>query len=75
MSDTKGDPWDDLLKALPLLAKHRTGDRPFHCEHDELSVMSNPSLYTTEELAQLDEWGFFGDEDAEYFTSFRFGSA
>ena len=66
--------WDDLQQAIPLLAKHNTGSDPFHCEHDELWVMSDPSKYTPEELAQLEEWGFFDHGDGG-FKSYRFGSA
>lgn len=53
------DAWSDLMRAVPLLMKHATDTAaPFHCEHDELTVMSDPSKYTRDELRQLDEWGF-----------------
>ena len=74
---TNDSAWTDLAEAIPLLAKHATGSFPFHCEHDELTVMSDPEQYTPEELARLDELGFFVDD--EYggicFKSFRYGSA
>lgn len=68
--------WSELILALALLAKHQANAiNPFHCEHDTLTVMSDPERFTPEELAQLDDWGFFPDEDGECFTSFRYGSA
>lgn len=70
------DAWGDLKRGLELLEKHETtGCSPFHREHDELWVMSDPSKYTAEELAELDELGFRADEDYGCFKSFRFGSA
>ncbi|WP_016888284.1 hypothetical protein [Mycobacteroides abscessus] len=71
MSD---DAWADLPQAIELLSKHKTGPYPFHCEHDELFVMSNPAAYTAEELAELDALGFLVNEDGG-FSSFRYGSA
>ncbi len=71
MSD---DAWADLPKAIEILSRHKTGPFPLHCEHDELFVMSNPDKYTAEELAQLDELGFFVNVDGG-FSSFRYGSA
>ncbi|NEW49369.1 hypothetical protein GV792_04835 [Nocardia cyriacigeorgica] len=68
--------WTELIVALALLAKHQANEiSPFHCEHDTLTVMADPEKFTPEELTQLDEWGFFPDEDGECFTSFRYGSA
>ena len=69
------DAWDDLPRAIELLSKHRYGDYPFHCEHDVLYVMSNPELYATEELEELDGLGFFPGDGGDRFISYRFGSA
>ena len=72
MSD---DAWADLSRAIVLLAKHKTDDVScFHCEHDELFVMSDPDAYTPEELDELDELGFFPN-DVGGFSSYRYGSA
>lgn len=71
MSD---DAWVDLPRAIEILSKHRTRSFPFHCERDELFVMSDPDKYSFEELTELDELGFF-ENDAGGFSSFRFGSA
>lgn len=68
--------WAHLLEALTLLAKGRSNDGgPFHCEHDELTVMADPADFTDAEIARLDELGFFPDHDEATFKSFRFGSA
>jgi hypothetical protein len=66
--------WSDLIEALTLLARHYTDPiSPFNCEHDELTVLADPSAFTDEERARLDDLGFHvGDES---FYSFRFGSA
>lgn len=71
MSD---DAWVDLVTALAVLAKHKIGPFPLHCEHDELTVMSDPMKFSDEELTQLEEWGFIPTDD-ECFKSYRFGSA
>lgn len=68
--------WADLLAGLTLLARHQNNDSsPLHCEHDTLTVMADPSAFSAEELAQLDQWGFQPGADGETFYSFRFGSA
>lgn len=71
MSD---DAWADLPRAIEILSQHKTGPFPFHCEHDELFVMSDPAAYEPEELAELEELGFFANE-VEGFSSYRYGSA
>jgi hypothetical protein len=68
--------WADLLEGLALLATNQNNDiSPFHCEHDTLTVMADPSAFTPEELARLDELGFHADPPNDTFHSFRFGSA
>lgn len=70
------DAWEDLQRALSILARHKTSDiSPFHCEHDTLCVNSDPEAYTPEELAELNDLGFFVSEDYGCFLSYRFGSA
>ena len=74
----RGPAWTDLISAIHLLSKHATDEvSPFHCEHDTLTVLSDPAKYTEEEIAQLDEWGFHvgNDSDDDCFSSFRYGSA
>lgn len=68
--------WAALLDGLALLATHQNNEySPFHCEHDTLTVMAEPSHFTGAELAELEVLGFFPSGDGETFTSFRFGSA
>lgn len=69
--------WRDLIQALGLLAKHQNNNvSPFHCEHDTLYVSADPEKFTPDELAQLDAWGFFPDDEfGEGFRSYRYGSA
>lgn len=66
---------DELIKALQLMRTRANPASPFHCEHDVLTVCDvDPTLFTPEEIAQLDEWGFFiGEYDC--FQSFKYGSA
>lgn len=71
MSD---DAWADLPKAIEMLSWHKTGPYPFHCEHDELFVMSDPEAYSPEELEKLEALGFFVN-DLGNFSSYRYGSA
>lgn len=68
------DAWDDLKKAIELFSQH-PGSKisPFHCEHDELWVMCDPTEFTEEELEDLKELGFIVSEDS--FMSHRFGSS
>lgn len=76
MSESMSTAWADLIEGLTLLAKHQNNDiSPFHCEHDTLTVMAEPSHFSADELVRLDALGFFPSDDGETFTSFRFGSA
>lgn len=68
--------WADLIKAITLLARGQVDAiSPFYCSHDKLAVMSDPSAFTPDEIAQLDGLGFYVDADTESFYSFRYGSA
>jgi hypothetical protein len=67
--------WADLIEGLTLLSKGEVNDiSPLHCEHDTLTVCSDPESFTEEEIAHLSELGFDADEEG-CFTSYRFGSA
>lgn len=61
-----------LIDALQIFLKYGNPDFPTHCEHDVLTVDINPELVSAEDLALLDELGFFPDGDD--FKSFHFGS-
>lgn len=69
--------WADLIEGLTLLATHQNDAiSPFNCTHDTLNVMADPTAFTVEELARLDELGFHTDSESyASFYSFRFGSA
>jgi hypothetical protein len=68
--------WETLFKGLALLSHHQNNENyPFNCSHDTLTVMADPSKFTTEELELLDEYGFSPDDEGLCFTSFRWGSA
>jgi len=70
------NPWDNLIEALTLLAKHPTDKvYPIRCEcgHGSLEVMANPRRFTEGELAHLELLGFNHDYE-ERFYSYRFGS-
>ena len=63
----------DLIEALTIFLKYGDPHYPTHCEHDELFVMVDPSVVSSEDANRLHELGF---NEGEYaFTSFRFGSA
>jgi len=66
---------DDLIKALTIFRKYVNVSYPTHCEHDVMYIMGVTKEEVSEEdLAELDELGFFWDGD-EGFKSYRFGSA
>lgn len=79
MTERTTDAPADFAAALEIFRKDGRLDSisPFHCEHDVLAVMADPSLFTESEIRDLDELGFIvGDEyDDDCFSSFRFGSA
>ena len=63
--------WSAFLSSLTLLAKGRSSDvSPFHCERDELCVMSDPAHFSSEEFDRLRRWGFVADFDKKCFFSF-----
>lgn len=68
--------WSDLIDGLTMLAHNQNNDiSPFHCEHDQLTVMADPGQFTEEEIARLETLGFIADPGSDTFYSFRFGSA
>lgn len=63
----------DLIEALQIFAKYTEARCPTNCSHDELHVDVDPSIVTSEDMARLDELGFFPNE-YDGFSSYRFGS-
>lgn len=68
------DAWSDLVMAIEILSQHRTGPFPFHCEHDELFVMSDPDKYTPQQIMRLHDLGFEPSTEGHFYSS-RYGSA
>lgn len=66
--------WTNLLTGLMLLSKGADDGYPLHCEHDELTVCTDASKFTEDEITHLAALGFTPDEFGG-FHSFRFGSA
>lgn len=62
----------DLIEALTIMLKHGDVYHPTHCEHDTLHVYPNSMEFTEEELARLEELGFYSQDGG--FYSFRYGS-
>jgi hypothetical protein len=65
---------DDLIEALTIFRKYGNSRRPTHCEHDVLTIMDVGEM-TAADAARVTELGFFWDESADCWRSFRFGSA
>lgn len=65
---------DELIKALQIFRKYGNPDNPTHCEHDELYIMIDPELVSSEDVAALEEL-HFSPNDVDGFSSYRFGSA
>jgi DNA-binding protein YbaB len=62
-----------LIKALQIFLKYGDIPYPTHCSHDVLTVCVDPSIVSDEDKAELDELGFFEEDNC--FQSFRYGSA
>jgi hypothetical protein len=78
MNEATPTAWDDLFEALTLLRRSKPAVlSPFNCGHDTLWVDADVDDFSADELARLDQLGFF--PETEYgvggFQSFRFGSA
>ena len=68
---------EDLITALYIFLKYLEDPNersPTMCSHDELWIMTvDPEDVSTEDMAKLDELGFFESDGG--FRSYRFGSA
>ena len=58
---------DDLIAALQIFRKYGNPPYPTHCEHDVMLVTINPADVSEEDIAKLDELGFFPSDDGETF--------
>ncbi len=67
---------ENLIKALQIFLKYGNPPFPTHCEHDVLTIIDiDPSKVSERDKEQLNDLGFFINEDEECFQSYRFGSA
>ena len=67
----------DLIKALTILSKYLEEHHvnyPTYCEHDVLYVCVDYTKIPEEEIFELQELGFYRDEDTGYMISYRYGS-
>jgi hypothetical protein len=64
----------DLIKALQIFLKYGNPDYPCNCSHDELYINISTDLVSDEDKIDLDELGFFADDESDGFKSFRYGS-
>lgn len=62
-----------LIEALQIFLKYGNPTYPTHCEHDVLTVDIPYDKVSDEDIAKLDELGFFKGDDND-FKSYAFGS-
>lgn len=66
----------DLIEALQIFLKYQDNYNPTHCEHDVLWVVGiTKEEVSTEDIARLDELGFYYSNADGSWQSFRYGSA
>lgn len=66
----------DLIKALHIFLKYGNPNHPTYCEHDVLYIVDiDPDSVSDEDKKELDNLGFFIDDDEDVFMSYKFGSA
>lgn len=66
---------EDLIKALGIFLKYRNESHPTHCEHDTLWVVGDYSDMSDADKKELDELGFFFNENDDSWQSYKYGSA
>ena len=67
----------ELIKALTILSKYLEGhyvNYPTYCEHDVLYVCVDYTKISEKDINELEELGFFPDEDLGCMKSYRYGS-
>lgn len=64
-----------LIEALQIFLKYGDPAYPTHCEHDEMFVMIDPHVVSSEDILKLGELGFTPSESDDSFHSFLYGSA
>ena len=67
---------DKLIEALQIFMRYKNEEWPTNCSHDVLAITGIEQEDVSEEdIAKLDELGFFWSDEHDCFISFRFGSA
>lgn len=67
---------ENLIKALQIFLKYGNPGSPTHCEHDVLTICGiDPADVSDEDKQELDDLGFFVNEEEDAFQSYRYGSA
>lgn len=69
---------DNLIAALTLAKKGMNKYNlayPTSCEHDEMYLFTDIGVFTEEEIAQMEKWGFRLNTPDDGFVSTWFGSA
>lgn len=64
----------DLIEALKIFLKYGDEEYPTYCEHDVLLVTYDIEGMSEEDINELEDLGFYWDEDREGFISFKYGS-
>jgi hypothetical protein len=67
-------PFSEIIEAMQIFQKYGEVDYPFHCEHDELTVVVDPAKVSKEDRKRLKELGFEKDKENDCFYSFKYGS-
>ncbi len=66
---------EDLIKALQIFLKYGNPKYPFYCADEVLQVHEyNISIFSDEDIEELEELSFYWDEDNECFSSSKYGS-
>lgn len=65
----------DLIAAFTIFLKYSEDAYPTSCEHDVMYVHVDPKRVDPEDLATLEELGFYPNYDVDGFESTIFGSS
>lgn len=66
----------DLIKALQIFLKYCNAYSPTFCNYDEFCIAHiEPNDVSEKDKVALEKLGFFVDEEAERFYSFRYASS
>ena len=67
---------ENLIKAFQIFLKYRNVKYPTHCEHDVMMVFGyTENEISDEDKKELDELGFFWDNEYDCWASYKYGSS